>query len=44
VLAEHQRVLRAAFNEHDGREVHGEHAWVFSQLTGSPVVVLQERS
>jgi predicted ATPase/class 3 adenylate cyclase len=24
VLAEHQRVLRAAFNEHDGREVHTE--------------------
>ena len=24
VLAEHQRVLRAAFDEHDGREVHAE--------------------
>jgi class 3 adenylate cyclase len=24
VLAEHQRLLRAAFDEHDGREVHTE--------------------
>ena len=24
LLAEHQRVLRAAFNKHDGREVHTE--------------------
>jgi class 3 adenylate cyclase len=24
VLGEHQRVLRAAFDEHDGREVHTE--------------------
>jgi class 3 adenylate cyclase len=36
VLGEHQRLLRAAFDEHDGREVHTEGDAIFVAFARPP--------
>ena len=43
-LLEKWEQIRASTDEDDWQDLFAEHAWMFSQLTGSPVVVLQEKA